>query len=262
MNKLAVGFAILLALSILPRASAAQGPADWDAGRPQMTRAELTALLERLDLLAQSSAYSSALRGQARDEAAMVRARLEQGDIRVGDQVALTVEGEQALTQTFTVRPGESLTLPGIGEVPLHGVLRSELEEHLRTLLSRYIRDPVVQAESLVRVTITGGVGTPGFYAVRADQLLSDAIMSAGGPAIGADLNQIYIERAGQRIWSGAYLQQAMTDGRTLDQLSLQAGDQIVVPLQRPGVGSMVMRAGLGLLSTAALVVTILAQVR
>jgi polysaccharide export outer membrane protein len=261
MKKLLTVLATLLLLGTSVAASAAQSSPDWDAGRPQLTRAELTELLERLDNLTGSTAYSSALRSQARDEAVMVRNRLERGDIRVGDQIQLTVEGETELTNTFAVRPGEILTLPGVGDVPVGGVLRSELEQHLTSHLAKFIRTPVVHAQSLVRVTITGGVATPGFYAVQAERLLSDAIMDAGGPALAADLNSIYIERDGQKIWSGRYLQQAMTDGRTLDQLSLQAGDQIVVPMQRPGASSLVMRAGLGLLSTAALVVTIMSQI-
>jgi polysaccharide export outer membrane protein len=238
----------------------AQALGGWDAGRPQLTRAELTDLLIRLEQGIESGTLSSELRGQAVDEIAMIKARLVAGDIRVGDQVSLVVEGEDSLSQRFTVRPGEILTLPGIGDIPVGGVLRSELEAFLTEKLSVYIRDPVVHAESLVRVTIAGNVVRPGFYSVRADRLLSDAIMEAGGPGVTADLNSIYINRANERIWSGRYLQQAIADGRTLDQLSLQAGDQIFVPMQRPGISSRLVSVGLGVLSATALVLTILTR--
>ncbi len=188
----------------------------------------------------------------------MVRARLEQGDIRVGDQIALVVEGEDSLSNNFTVRPGEILSLPRIGDIPVGGVLRSELEAHLTEQLARYSRDPVVRAHSLVRVTIAGSVAQPGFYAVQPDRLLSDAIMQAGGPALSANLNGIRIERAGREIWSGAYLQQAIADGRTFDQLSLQAGDQIIVPAQRPALASTALPYITGVVSVVALIFTIL----
>lgn len=235
----------------------AQTQANWQSGRPQMTRVELNDLLVRLEAMTQGTAYSSEIRNKAQAEAAMVRARLEQGDIRVGDQIALVVEGEDSLTNTFTVRPGEILSLPGIGDIPVGGVLRSELEPHLAGQLSRYIRNPVVRAQSLVRVTIAGSVMQPGFYAVQPDRLLSDAIMQAGGPAVTANLNHIRIERAGREIWSGAYLQQAIADGRTLDQLSLQAGDQIIIPAHRPGILMAALPYIGGVASLLALVLTI-----
>lgn len=257
-------FSIALVTTLLAAVVAVPLPAqeygNWDAGRPQMTRQELTDLLTRLEEMSNSSAVSGTIRSKAREEARMVQDRLTNGDIRVGDQIFLQVEGEDALTNTFTVRPGTILTLPGVGDVSLQGVLRSELESRMQTELAKYLRRPVVRAESLIRVTITGAVTRPGFYGVRPERLLSDAVMEAGGPVPGADLNSIYIERAGQRIWDGEYLQRAIADGRTLDQLSLQAGDQIYVPARRPAITSTLVSVGLGVLSATALVVTILTR--
>ena len=57
-----------LCFLLLAGQSAAQAPSNsWDSGRPQLSRAELTALLERLESLTQSGAYSSDLRAQAPD---------------------------------------------------------------------------------------------------------------------------------------------------------------------------------------------------
>ena len=258
MNKFLIAiFALLLLLGSSGR-TWAQTPAVLDGGRPQLTRTELQEMLGRVEQLSGSADVSAEIRSQAGREAATIRSRLETGDLRVGDQVALVVEGEQALTETFTVRPGQILTLPGIGDISVAGVLRSELQGHMATALSRYIQDPVVHAESLVRVTITGQVARPGFYGVRPEQLLSDAIMEAGGPAAGANLEAIHIERAGEQIWSGAYLQMALAEGRTLDQLSLRAGDQIVVPARRQGAGMAMLGVVTGALSSIAILVTML----
>lgn len=260
MKRLFIALCVVAALTSQDGAAVAQTGATWDSGRPQMTRQELQLLLGRLEQTANSGAFPDETRRKAREEAAMVRNRLEYGDIRVGDQVALVVEGEDSLSQTFTVRAGETLALPGLGEVALRGVLRSELETHLRDYIGKYIREPVVRAESFVRVTISGSVGTPGFFSVEPDRLLTDAIMRAGGPAGDADLNGIYIQRGSERIWEGAYLQQAIADGRTLDQLSLHAGDQIVVPARRPALASRLLPIWTGVLSGVALLVTILAR--
>jgi hypothetical protein len=54
--------------------------------------------------------------------------------------------------------------------------------------------------------------------------------MAAGGPAANANTQELRIERGPQRIIDGQQLQDAMREGLTLDQLNLQAGDQIVMP--------------------------------
>lgn len=260
MKRLLIALSVAAALAAAGGSALAQTGATWDSGRPQMTRQELQLLLGRLEETANSEVFPDDTRRKAREEAAMVRNRLEYGDIRVGDQIALVVEGEDSLSQTFTVRTGETVALPGLGEVALRGVLRSELETHLRDYVAKYVRDPVVRAESFVRVTVSGSVGTPGFFSVEPDRLLTDAIMRAGGPAGDADLNRIYIQRGSERIWEGAYLQQAIADGRTLDQLSLHAGDQIVVPARQPGFAGRLLPIWTGVLSSVALLVTILAR--
>src|SRR2546430_14391553 len=91
---------------------------------------------------------------------------------QVGDRILLHVEGDSALTDTFTVVAGPALRLPDIGEISLAGVRRTDLEAHLTQQLSRYIKDPVVQARALIRVSVVGEVTRPGFYAVPVDLVL------------------------------------------------------------------------------------------
>jgi protein involved in polysaccharide export with SLBB domain len=124
------------------------------------------------------------------------------------------------------------IVLPEIGSIPLAGVLRSELQAHLATQIARFIRDPVVHARSLVRIEIMGAVGSPGFYTVPSDMLVSDALMLAGGPQASAQLDKTRIERGDEVIWEAEDLREAVIEGRTLDQLSVRAGDGIFVPQQ------------------------------
>ena len=135
-------------------------------------------------------------------------------------------------SDTFTVRSGRRLVIPVLGEIALHGVLRSELEPHLAGELARYVRDPDVDAHSLIRLGVLGAVANPGFYTIPADALVTDAIMRAGGPANSAELASLRIERHEEEIWAGEPLQRAVDDGRTLDQMNLRAGDRIVLPEQ------------------------------
>jgi len=149
---------------------------------------------------------------------------------QVGDQISLQVEGDTALSHTFTVGAGPALTLPVIGAIPLAGVQRAVVETYLTQQLGRYVKSPVVHAKALVRLSILGEVERPGFYAVPADAVMGDALMVAGGPTRDAKVGDWRVERNGERVWAGDALRQAIAQGMTIDQMNLHTGDQILVP--------------------------------
>lgn len=226
-------FLILAGLILMSSVAAAQSSPRWDPTGLQLTRAELQSLQTEYEAIAASDTYSSKLRNRAQAEAALIAQRLEEGDLQVGDRVELVVEGQAGLTNTFNVVAGRFIVLPDLAQtptqVPLRGVLRSELQSHMEEFISRYIRNPVVHARSLVRLEIMGAVGTPGFYMLPSDMLFSEALMTAGGVGTTGDLDKIRVERGGDVIWDREQVREAIRAGRTLDQLSIQAGDGIYV---------------------------------
>lgn len=166
----------------------------------------------------------------------MIRARLEGGDLQVGDQIELSVVGQEVYSDTFVVASGRVLSLPGLPDIPLQGVLRSETRDYLTKQLARYIREPQVRVRTMIRLSVFGSVGRPGFYQIPADVLATDAIMAAGGPAGDADPSKVVVRRGNTEIWPRDALQEAMRQGLTLDQLNLRAGDELVLdPRKRPG---------------------------
>ncbi|TVP44907.1 MAG: hypothetical protein EA350_10585 [Gemmatimonadales bacterium] len=226
---------LLVGFALPPEAQAqtrtqAQTPTEWDAAREEMSRAELEALLARLETEAQSTAYSQRLREQASRSADLVRARLTDGDFQVGDRIVLMVQQQPEISDTLTVRAGRVVSIPVVGDLSLAGVLRAELNDYMQQHVSRYVRDPVVRTETLIRVLVQGAVGRPGFYLVPADRLMTDVLTIAGGPGGNADLSDVRVERGDQRIWEGEALRTAIIQGRTLDHLNIQAGDRIFVP--------------------------------
>ncbi len=108
-------------------------------------------------------------------------------------------------------------------------MLRSELETHLATEIGRFIQTPRIQARALIRVSVAGAVGQPGFYALPTDLRLSDVVSLAGGPTGGADPGQIRVERGTDELWSVEELLAPVAEGRTLDDLGLQPGDRIIL---------------------------------
>jgi polysaccharide export outer membrane protein len=241
---------LLLAISAAPPLMGQAGP-QWDPTRLQVTRAELEELLEQYEAVTGSGGYSAQLRTSAGEAAELIRDRLDNGDFRVGDRIALRIEGEPDLPDTVVVQPGPVLVLPRMGDIPLAGVLRSELQDHLTQQLTRYIRDPVVTVQPMVRLAIEGEVGSPGFYVLPAEMLVSDMLMAAGGPAAGADLRKIRLIRGERVLLDGAELDRAIIDGRSLDQLNVRAGDRFSIGQQSDGsnVWGAVVRYGVPILS-------------
>jgi len=201
--------------------------------RAMATRAELEAIL-------------AGKSGPVTDELTrQVKERLEKGDLQPGDRIAMRVVGEQTLTDTFTVTPERTVEFPSLPAITVAGVLRSELEPHLTKQLGRYIRNPDLQAAALVRVSLSGGVGRPGFYNLPADVLATDAIMAAGGPAGTADVAKTTIRRSGVDIISEQEVATAVEKGQSLDQLNVQSGDEIVVGQKGQGIAGVLKTMGL-----------------
>lgn len=216
---------LLLAIPVL-----AQDAGSADAARLHASREALQQLMVSYEQAAQSPSLSAEEQAQARAEAVRIRARLQEGDFQVGDEVTLVLEGYDDLSTTYTVDPTRSIVLPMVGTIPLRGVLRSELQGHVEQHVGRYIRSPRVRTESTIRLMVLGGVGKPGYYAVPSNALVTDVITMAGGTTGGSRLTKIRIERDGARLIGDRQLQDAIIAGRTLDQLSVRAGDQIIVP--------------------------------
>ncbi|HKV75078.1 MAG TPA: polysaccharide biosynthesis/export family protein, partial [Gemmatimonadales bacterium] len=168
-------------------------------------------------------------------EAVALRNRLDQGDFQVGDRVVIHVRGDTALSDTFTVTPKRSLELPNIGEVSLAGVLRSELEDHLRETISRYVRQLDLKAESLVRLSILGQIGRPGVYNVSSAALLGDVFSAGGGLTPTSDVGRSLVNRGGVVFLTSKRLEAAITEGRTIDQLNLHSGDELLVAEKKRG---------------------------
>lgn len=168
-----------------------------------------------------------------KSEAWLIHYRLDHGDFHEGDRIAIRVQGGGGFSDTLVVRSGKRLQLPQMADLSLDGVLRSELTSGLTAFIGKYLRNPVVRANPLVRVGILGSVTRPGYYYAPADLPLSDVLMSAGGPTADADVAKVSVRREGQIIIDEDNTRTALNEGMSMDMLNLQAGDEISVGHQR-----------------------------
>ena len=174
-------------------------------------------------------------------EAWLLKTRLDKGDFQDGDRIVMKLLSPTVLlgasgNDTIIVRAGRMLPLPQMTDMPLTGVLRSELTDKLTHHLAQYLRDSSVRAIPLIRLAVLGQVRSPNYYYTSADVLLSDMVMKAGGPAPSADVNNMIIRRGGEVIWNAQDTRTALADGLSLDRLHLRAGDELYVDDVKGGI--------------------------
>jgi protein involved in polysaccharide export with SLBB domain len=230
-----------LALAALAFAMTTAPAAGQGASGSLTSRDELSAAAARAD------ASGNGMQGAA------IRARLTDGDFQVGDRIILSYFSDVIHTDTLTVRAGRIVDLPGKAAVPLSGVLRSEIKDRLSQELLKFVKADAISVTPLTRIAVLGEVTHPGYFAVRSDIPLSEAIMAAGGPTGSADVARSVVRRASREYRSSDATRNAIANGLTLDQFGLDAGDEIVVGKQRPFLGGALPTA-LGILGSIAAV--------
>jgi hypothetical protein len=153
----------------------------------------------------------------------------------VGDKLLIEVLGDTTYSDTFAVRSGRIIVLPGLPPLSLAGVLRSESDSVVHEFLGRYVRNPQVDVTPLIRFGVLGGVARPGYYDVPAESLLSDVVMGAGGLGNFGDMKKTVVFRGNAEVLDKKATNVAVTNGSTLDILNLQSGDNIQVGVTNPG---------------------------
>jgi protein involved in polysaccharide export with SLBB domain len=207
------------------------------------SRSELTAAAQQAEGAAGTSTATTRTKNAML--AAGIRQRLQNGDFQVGDRIVLSYTSDVRHTDTLVVRSGPSLELPAKAILPLNGMLRSELNDRVTTELLKYVKATQIEVTPLTRVGVLGEVAHPGYFALRSDVPLADAIMIAGGPTATADVDRSMIRRSNGEFKSADETRQAIAKGLTLDQFGLSAGDELVIGRRRDFVsGSMMPLVG------------------
>jgi polysaccharide export outer membrane protein len=219
----------LIQLFASPNIAVGQSQRDGTARTWLAARHDLDSLAAVADQQATNASLAESDRVRSSSTASAIRTRLREGDFRIGDRLVLSVRGEPALTDTFTVRDSIMLKLPNIPEIPLRGVLRSEVEGRLMESIATYYRQPTVRVTTLVRIGVLGQVLRPGYYQIAADAPLSDAIMAAGGPTPMASPDNTIVRHGSQTLWNAREVRDQLASGATLAQLEIHSGDDIVM---------------------------------
>lgn len=211
-----------------PQAHAQKVPV---GGEQRASRAQLTERKSTVER--QLGSARSGDRARLQEELSTLRARLEAGDFRPGDRFVLSLRQDSVRSDTLVVRDSLRVAVLNLPEFSVAGVLLSELEDKLSAHVARFLRNAVVRTTLLTRVSVTGAVRSPGFYYAVPDRPINDLLTSAGGPLPESDLNKITITRVGRTLLRSKDAKKVIEEGRTLEQLDVQSGDTVHVPLKK-----------------------------
>ncbi len=197
------------------------------------TRFEITSRLSVIESALASTTTKGKARERLANEARDLRARLQTGDFRVGERFTLTFIKDSVRTDSITVRDSMLVGIANLPDLSLRGVLRSELTSKVSSFMAEYFKNATVRTQILTRISVMGEVNRPGFYYVAPDRPLSEALTIAGGPSATADIMRLEIRRSGSTILSARKSEQAVKDGKTLEEMAVQSGDEIRIPIKR-----------------------------
>ncbi|HOY78102.1 MAG TPA: polysaccharide biosynthesis/export family protein [Hyphomonadaceae bacterium] len=127
--------------------------------------------------------------------------RAEDYRLGPGDDVRITVFGQDNLTGRFVVTPQGSVSYPLIGEVTASGLTITELNKLItERLQAGYVLQPRVSIEMATYrpFYILGEVGRPGTYPFSAGLTVMNAVATAGGFSYRANSQVVYIKHGNE----------------------------------------------------------------
>ncbi len=153
------------------------------------------------------------------------------------DVVQIDVRNQPLFSGSFVVGPDGSIQYHSLGDVPVAGRTKYEVQHILATLLERYIRMPAVNVSIMAynskAVYVVGEVGRPGRYIMRGDVIkLREAIIAAGLPTEYAALWRVHIIKPSLEAPQvrTINLKNILYRGKLKDDINLYPGEIVVVP--------------------------------
>lgn len=156
--------------------------------------------------------------------------------LQPGDQIEVSVWGEEELLRTVLLGPDGKFSFPLTGEIAAAGRSASDVQAELRQKLLPYVPEAVVTV-SLTgiegnRVYVIGQVQRPGSYIMNPQISVLQALSLAGGMTPFAAVDNIIIirgEGSDQEVLRFGYSN--VSRGRDLAQnIQLESGDVVIVP--------------------------------
>lgn len=164
------------------------------------------------------------------------------------DQIILVLTGDVELAYTLTVSREGFLVIPDVGQVSVNGLTLAQLQDRLYDRLGAVysgVNRNESQATTHFNVSLgelrrnlvyfIGEVEEPGAYQISSVATVFNGLHRAGGPSERGSFRKITIRRGGQ-VARQVDIYDYLLDGDTRNDIRLEQGDIVYVPLAGPMV--------------------------
>ncbi len=160
-----------------------------------------------------------------------------------GDELQIRIWGQvQANLRVVVDRSGQ-IYIPQVGQISVAGIHYGDLEQHLKSEISKIFKNFNVTANigrlRSIQVIVVGNARYPGTYTISSLSTLVNAVFASGGPTPQGSLRDIQVRRDGATITDFDFYDLVIKGDKSKD-VRLQPGDVIYIP----HVGPLVAIAG------------------
>ena len=153
------------------------------------------------------------------------------------DVIQIEVRNQPEFSGVFAVGFDGRIPYSYLGDIPVAGLTKFEVQQVIEKLLVKYVRVPLVNvvivAYNSKVVYVIGEVGNPGKFIMRGDAIkLREAILAAGLPTARAALSRVHVitpdlEHPTVRVIN---VKRILYKGQLKDDIDLTSGEIVVIP--------------------------------
>jgi len=160
-----------------------------------------------------------------------------------GDELQISVWGQVEANLRVMVDRSGQVYIPQVGQISVAGIHYGDLEQHLKSEISKIFKNFNVTASlgrlRSIQVIVVGDARYPGTYTISSLSTLVNAIFASGGPTPQGSLRHIQVRRDGATITDFDFYDLLIRGDKSKD-VRLLPGDILYIP----HVGPLVAIAG------------------
>jgi len=162
--------------------------------------------------------FPAVANGQAADSVLAPNDGLHPGDV-----VRVEIWREPDLSGQYQVAANGQIILPMLGTMDVAGLSAEAVIAAITSGYAKYLVNPSIQVTVLRRVSVQGGIRSPGLYPVDATVSMADLLAMAGGLTPNADPKKIRLVR------DGSVLDVALSPEMIIESSPIRSGDQVYI---------------------------------
>ncbi|HVR26894.1 MAG TPA: SLBB domain-containing protein [Candidatus Polarisedimenticolia bacterium] len=150
-----------------------------------------------------------------------------------GDELQIRVWGQVEASLRVIVDRSGQIYIPQVGQVSVAGIHYGDLEQHLKSEISKTFKNFYVTASigrlRSIQIIVVGNARYPGTYTISSLSTLVNAIFASGGPTPQGSLRHIQVRRDGATITDFDFYDLLIKGDKSKD-VRLLPGDILYIP--------------------------------